>query len=51
VRADTTVVAANVQRPTDSGLLAQAIGAMNRQIGRIKAAGAAPRTPYFFRSK
>lgn len=40
VRADTTVVAANVQRPTDSGLLAKAIGAMNRQIGRIKTAGA-----------
>ena len=46
VRADTTVVSANVQRPTDSGLLAKAIGVMNRQIGRIKTAGAAARTPW-----
>jgi IS5 family transposase len=44
VRADTTVVSANVQRPTDSGLLAGAIGAMNWQVRRIKAVGAAPRT-------
>jgi IS5 family transposase len=51
VRADTTVVAANVQRPTDSGLLANAIGAMNRQIGRIKTAGAAPRTPWRDRTR
>jgi IS5 family transposase len=51
VRADTTVVAANVQRPTDSGLLAKAIGVMNRQIGRIKTAGAAPRTPWRDRTK
>jgi hypothetical protein len=41
VRADTTGIAANVQRPTDSGLLSTAIGVMNRQIGRIKTAGAA----------
>jgi IS5 family transposase len=51
VRADTTVVAANVQRPTDSGLLATAIAAMNRQIGRIKTAGAAPRTPWRDRTR
>jgi IS5 family transposase len=51
VRADTTVVSANVQRPTDSGLLAKAIGAMNRQIGRIKAAGAAARTPWRDRTR
>jgi IS5 family transposase len=51
VRADTTVVAANVQRPTDSGLLAKAIGAMNRQIGRIKTAGAAARTPWRDRTR
>jgi transposase, IS5 family len=51
VRADTTVVAANVQRPTDSGLLAKAIGVMNRQIGRIKTAGAAPRSPWRDRSR
>ena len=51
VRADTTVVAANVQRPTDSGLLAKAIGTMNRQIGRIKTAGAAARTPWRDRTR
>ncbi|MEV8504483.1 ISNCY family transposase [Actinoplanes sp. NPDC051475] len=51
VRADTTVVAADVQRPTDSGLLAKAIGAMNRQIGRIKTAGAAARTPWRDRTR
>jgi IS5 family transposase len=51
VRADTTVVAANVQRPTDSGLLAKAIGAMNRQIRRIKTAGAAVRTPWRDRTR
>jgi IS5 family transposase len=44
VRADTTVVDADVGYPTDSGLLAKAIGAMARTVGRIKAAGAAPRT-------
>jgi IS5 family transposase len=51
VRADTTVVSANVQRPTDSGLLAGAIGAMSRQIGRIKTAGAAPRTAWRDRTR
>ena len=51
VRADTTVVSANVQRPTDSGLLAQAISAMSRQIGRIKTAGAAPRTAWRDRTR
>ena len=51
VRADTTVVPANVARPTDSGLLAGAISAMNRQIQRIKAAGAAPRTRWRDRTR
>src|SRR4051795_7681328 len=37
VRADTTVVSANVERPTDSGLLARAIGKTSRLVGRIKA--------------
>ena len=44
VRADTTVVAADVAYPTDSGLLAKAVGAMARTVGRIKAAGGATRT-------
>ena len=44
VRADTTVVEAAVAYPTDSGLLAKAIGTMARTVGRIKAAGGATRT-------
>ena len=43
VRADTTVVAAAVAYPTDSGLLAKAIGQMARTVERIKAAGGATR--------
>jgi IS5 family transposase len=45
VRADTTVVEADVGYPTDSGLLAKGIGAMARSVQRIKAAGGAVRTP------
>jgi IS5 family transposase len=44
VRADTTVVEAAVSYPTDSGLLAKAIGSMARTVARIKAAGGATRT-------
>jgi len=44
VRADTTVVEADVGYPTDSGLLAKAVGSMARTVARIKAAGAATRT-------
>jgi transposase, IS5 family len=44
VRADTTVVEAAVAYPTDSGLLAKAVGSMTRTIGRIQTAGAATRT-------
>ncbi len=44
VRADTTVVAAAVAYPTDSGLLAKAIGTMARTVARIKAAGGATGT-------
>jgi IS5 family transposase len=45
VRADTTVVCADVGYPTDSGLLARAVGTMCRTVARIKATGAATRTP------
>ena len=45
VRADTTVVEAAVAYPTDSGLLAKAVGTMARAVERIKAAGGARRTP------
>lgn len=44
VRADTTVIPAAVAYPTDSGLLAKAIGSMARTVARIKAAGGATRT-------
>jgi IS5 family transposase len=44
VRADTTVVAANVCYPTDAGLLARAIGKLHTTVGRIQATGAATRT-------
>ena len=44
VRVDTTVVEADVGYPTDSGLLAKAIGTMARSVERIKAAGGATRT-------
>jgi IS5 family transposase len=44
VRVDTTVVQADVGYPTDSGLLAKAIGTMARSVERIKAAGGATRT-------
>jgi IS5 family transposase len=44
VRADTTVVEADVAYPTDSGLLAKAIGTMAGTVQRVKAAGGATRT-------
>ncbi|MDP3971759.1 MAG: ISNCY family transposase [Candidatus Nanopelagicales bacterium] len=44
VRADTTVVEANVKYPTDSGLLTRAIGKAARLVERIQATGAAART-------
>jgi len=44
VRADTTVVEANVAYPTDSGLLAKGVARMAGAVGRIKAAGLASRT-------
>lgn len=44
VRADTTVVPANVSYPTDSGLLVRAIRLIVALVARIHAAGAASRT-------
>jgi transposase, IS5 family len=44
VRADTTVVQAAVSYPTDSGLLAKAVGSIAGTISRIQAAGGARRT-------
>jgi IS5 family transposase len=44
VRADTTVVPGNVAYPTDSGLLARAVGKLIRTVRRVQAAGGATRT-------
>lgn len=51
LRADTTVVPSNVSYPTDSGLLAKAIGRMAATRKRIQAAGGATRTPVRDRSR
>jgi transposase, IS5 family len=44
VRADTTVVPANVAYPTDSGLLAKGVAKMAKAIGTLKKAGLASKT-------
>src|SRR5947209_2311410 len=44
VRADTTVICANVAYPTDSGLLAKAVGKLVRTVRRVQAAGGATAT-------
>ncbi|HET7488056.1 MAG TPA: transposase, partial [Acidimicrobiales bacterium] len=44
LRADTTVVEANVAYPTDSGLLAKGVARLARLSAKIKAAGLATRT-------
>jgi IS5 family transposase len=44
VRADTTVIPANVAYPTDSGLLAKAVGKLVRTARRVQAAGGAAGT-------
>jgi IS5 family transposase len=44
VRVDTTVVEADVGYPTDSGLLAKAVGTLSRSVVRIKTLGGATRT-------
>ena len=44
VRADTTVIAANVAYPTDAGLLAKAVGKLVRAARRVRAAGGAAGT-------
>jgi IS5 family transposase len=44
VRADTTVICANVAYPTDAGLLAKAVGKLVRTARRVQAAGGATGT-------
>ncbi|MCP9276996.1 ISNCY family transposase [Mycolicibacterium sp. CAU 1645] len=51
VRADTTVVEAAVAYPTDSGLLAKAVGGIATTVRRIQAAGGATRTRVRDRSR
>lgn len=51
VRADTTVVPAAVAYPTDSGLLAKAVGGIAKTVKRIQAAGGATRTRVRDRSR
>jgi IS5 family transposase len=46
VRADTTVVEANVAYPTDSGLLTKAIRKLSKAVSHLKDAGLAPRTTF-----
>src|SRR5262249_48072378 len=45
VRAATPVICANVAYPTDTGLLAKAVGKLVRTARRVRAAGGAPGTP------
>ncbi|MEV6871621.1 ISNCY family transposase [Amycolatopsis sp. NPDC051128] len=51
VRADTTVVPANVNYPTDTGLLAHAASRIAGLVRRIKSAGGATRTRFRDRSR
>src|SRR5688500_3749075 len=51
VRADTTVVAADVEYPTDSGLLAKAVRRIAAAGRRVRAAGGATRTRLRDRSR
>jgi IS5 family transposase len=51
VRVDTTVVPSNVSYPTDSGLLAKAVGRIAAAQRRIQAAGGATRTKVRDRSR
>lgn len=46
LRADTTVVPADIKYPTDSGLLVKGITKTARLVERIQAAGVAPRTVF-----
>jgi IS5 family transposase len=51
IRADTTVVEANVAYPTDSGLLAKGVAKLARLAGQVKAAGLASRTRFRDRTR
>jgi IS5 family transposase len=51
LRADTTVVEANVEYPSDSSLLAKGVARIARSVGRIKRAGLAARTKFVDRTR
>jgi transposase, IS5 family len=51
VRADTTVVEANVAYPTDSGLLAKGVAKLARLTAQVKSAGLATRTTFRDRTR
>lgn len=51
VRADTTVVPANVAYPTDSGLLAKGVAKLARSVAALKALGLASRTGFRDRTR
>jgi transposase, IS5 family len=51
VRADTTVVPANVAYPTDSGLLTKGVAKLTKTVGAVKAAGLARRTRFRDRTR
>lgn len=46
LRADTTVIPADIKYPTDSGLLTKGITRIATVVGRLQAAGIAPRTEF-----
>ena len=51
LRADTTVIPANVAYPTDSGLAAKAVGKLVRTVRRVRAAGGATGTTFVDRRR
>jgi IS5 family transposase len=51
LRADTTVVEANVAYPSDSSLLAKGVARMARSVARLKSAGLAARTRFANRTR
>lgn len=51
LRIDTTVIEADIDHPTDADLLEHGVRKLGRLVRRIKAAGAARRTPFRDRSR
>jgi IS5 family transposase len=46
VRADTTVIEANVSYPSDAGLLGKGVARLSKLVAKLKAAGYGPRTRF-----